>query len=246
MPPTRVTGKTVKDASLTSADMAPAHLDGLPGVPSLRTLGTGAQQAAAGNDSRLALNLKSFQHSQLSASFGPRFYACGQVRASGGTPNNAVPAGTLYCMPFVTPPGFVLRAVGLGNTNAPGGTTFNMGIYDSIGPQDLHPNLLIAQLGVANLNAFPIPFTITGLSLALPGNQVHWLAVVFGGTAPTCRTLNTGSADPILGHGATFTTGSAGIGHSAPFPIGLLPSPLLPASTTPITSNGTPFLLYGV
>lgn len=51
---TRITGKLIKDATLTDSDVAAANIDGLIAVPSLRTLGTGAQQAAAGDDARLS------------------------------------------------------------------------------------------------------------------------------------------------------------------------------------------------
>ena len=44
----------VNNGSLTDADIATANKDGTAATPSLRTLGNGAQQAAAGNDPRLA------------------------------------------------------------------------------------------------------------------------------------------------------------------------------------------------
>lgn len=51
---TRITTQDVRDANLTDADIAAANKDGLAGTPSMRTLGVGAQQAAAGNDARLS------------------------------------------------------------------------------------------------------------------------------------------------------------------------------------------------
>jgi hypothetical protein len=44
-----VTAGKIADVTITDADVAAAHKDGTAGTPSLRTLGTGAQQAAAGN-----------------------------------------------------------------------------------------------------------------------------------------------------------------------------------------------------
>jgi len=44
----------IAPASIVDADVAAANKDGTAATPSLRTLGTGAQQAAAGNDSRLS------------------------------------------------------------------------------------------------------------------------------------------------------------------------------------------------
>jgi hypothetical protein len=44
-----VTGAKVLDGTLTDADVAAANVDGAAGTPSLRSLGTGAQQAMPGN-----------------------------------------------------------------------------------------------------------------------------------------------------------------------------------------------------
>ena len=44
---------TIAGGAVTDVEVADANKDGLANVPSMRTLGTGAQQAAAGNDSRL-------------------------------------------------------------------------------------------------------------------------------------------------------------------------------------------------
>jgi hypothetical protein len=45
---------TIAAGAVTDTKVATANKDGLPATPSMRTLGTGAQQAAAGNDSRLS------------------------------------------------------------------------------------------------------------------------------------------------------------------------------------------------
>lgn len=46
---TQVRGGQIKDADITDADIAAANKDGATGTACMRTLGTGAQQAAAGN-----------------------------------------------------------------------------------------------------------------------------------------------------------------------------------------------------
>lgn len=48
------TGYRLESAAITDADVAAANKDGVAGTASMRTLGAGAQQAAAGNDSRLS------------------------------------------------------------------------------------------------------------------------------------------------------------------------------------------------
>lgn len=52
MAQTNVRGGQIKDADVTDVDVAAANKDGVAGTYCMRTLGTGAQQAAPGNDSR--------------------------------------------------------------------------------------------------------------------------------------------------------------------------------------------------
>lgn len=47
-----ITSAKIADGTITDTDVAAANKDGVAGTASLRTLGTGAQQAAAGNDVR--------------------------------------------------------------------------------------------------------------------------------------------------------------------------------------------------
>jgi hypothetical protein len=49
MAKTQVSGNQILDLTVTDADVAAANKDGVAGTASMRTLGTGAQQAAAGN-----------------------------------------------------------------------------------------------------------------------------------------------------------------------------------------------------
>ena len=51
---TRITTEDVKDSSLTDADVNALNKDGAVSTPSLRTLGTGSDQACAGDDVRLS------------------------------------------------------------------------------------------------------------------------------------------------------------------------------------------------
>jgi hypothetical protein len=52
--PTTITASNVVNSTLTDTQVAAANKDGIAGTASLRTLGTGALQACAGNDSRLS------------------------------------------------------------------------------------------------------------------------------------------------------------------------------------------------
>lgn len=52
--PLGVTAAKIANATITDTQVATANKDGASGTPSMRTLGTGAAQACAGNDSRLS------------------------------------------------------------------------------------------------------------------------------------------------------------------------------------------------
>ena len=54
MATTQVRAAQLKDNDITDADIAAANKDGVAGTASMRTLGTGAQQACGGADSRLS------------------------------------------------------------------------------------------------------------------------------------------------------------------------------------------------
>ena len=56
MVPNSVDGNIIKDNSLTSTQVNTAYKDGDASIPSMRTLGTGSQQACAGDDIRLTAN----------------------------------------------------------------------------------------------------------------------------------------------------------------------------------------------
>lgn len=49
-----LSGQQITDGAITDADVAAANKDGVAGTPSMRTLGTGAQVACAGDDARLS------------------------------------------------------------------------------------------------------------------------------------------------------------------------------------------------
>jgi hypothetical protein len=66
--PGSLAGSDLATGTVTAANIAAANTDGTAATPSLRTLGTGAQQAAAGNDPRLAKGVVGAQEFGL---FGP-------------------------------------------------------------------------------------------------------------------------------------------------------------------------------
>ena len=59
MAATQVLASQLKDADITAADIAAANIDGSAATASMRTLGTGSQQAAAGNHTHAAADITS-------------------------------------------------------------------------------------------------------------------------------------------------------------------------------------------
>ena len=57
---TTLTGAQVRDLTITDAEVAAANKDGVAGTASMRTLGTGAQQAAAGNHTHTVVSSINF------------------------------------------------------------------------------------------------------------------------------------------------------------------------------------------
>jgi hypothetical protein len=68
--PGSVTTLHIADGTITDVDVNALNKDGAPTTPSLRTLGSGATQAAAGNDSRFATVTgdKNYVHNQVALS----------------------------------------------------------------------------------------------------------------------------------------------------------------------------------
>jgi hypothetical protein len=71
-----VTGAKIAAGSVTAANVAGANIDGPPAAPSLRTLGRGAQQAAAGDDPRLSTGVIGVEHSSTLAGPTPVTFSC--------------------------------------------------------------------------------------------------------------------------------------------------------------------------
>ena len=241
---TRLRGRDVGDGTITDADVSVANKDGAAGIPCLRTLGTGVQQACGGADARLCVNDSFFTHSLATTSpLGPRYYVCGQAQSrSGAAPTATIPLNTAVYMPFIVTTYFTLRAVGIANTTAPAGTLVNLALYDSVGTLDLYPGTLLGQTSLVSLSSVGPPYLLTGLAIPLVENMVHWVAVVFQNTSPTCATLPAAEARPTLGLDATLSA-NAGIGYVESLPTGVFPA-TAGATLSPYSGNSAPRLVY--
>ncbi len=245
MPATRPGSQDIRDGDLTDVDVAAANKDGLIAVPSMRTLGTGSQQAAAGDDSRLAHGRVHYRHSALSAQPpGPRYYCCGSGLGTIGTVNISVNLGTIFFMPFFTTTDFTLRAWGFANGTLGTAAEYNLGLYDSIADDSLHPDTKIAETGVTSVTVSPT--LLTGLTTALNDNSLYWLAlVIIGTTSPLIRKVISGfAADNFLGTSSAIDTDDNGIGYfvNGHF-TGALPATISTGSLT-IADTNQPCLFY--
>lgn len=244
MPVTRIRTGNVGDGELLPEDFNSSYVDGPAANPSLRTLGEGPLQAASGDDIRLALNDEFFKHSSLFGStLGSRFYIVGHETGSLPTGNPNIPVNRVFTMPFIVTTAFTLTAAGIANTNAPGGATVNLGLYDSVNALNLVPNSLIAQTGLISVSTIGPPLVITGLAIPLEANNVYWLAVVFGASQTRCKIINASNMRPILGFGNVLDN-QASVGYSAPFTAGSFPDPYPASLVSPYNGNNIPRLLY--
>lgn len=75
-----VTAEKIADGAVTAAKIAAGIIGGIAGTPSLRALGTGGLEAAAGNDARFPLSGSGSPNGAVSASPG-RLY----VNTAGGS-----------------------------------------------------------------------------------------------------------------------------------------------------------------
>lgn len=113
MASTQITAELIKDGDLTDADMATANKDGTAGTASMRTLGTGSQQACGGADERLA---RSYRFRQVLEFFPDANDFTWQNRGWKTTP--VFDAGDATLSPSARP---YARATTAGTTGSTGG-----------------------------------------------------------------------------------------------------------------------------
>ena len=87
---TQIPGNQVLNGTITDDDVATANKDGSPSTPCMRTLGTGSQQAAAGNDSRFNFIDPGICHGRLTVVSGKPFPTTDRTSQ-----------GTLYFTPYI-------------------------------------------------------------------------------------------------------------------------------------------------
>ena len=153
---------TIAAGAVSDTSVSANHKDGLVGTYSMRTLGTGAQQAAAGNDARLADARNPLAHNQDATTIttGTLPYA------RGGTGGVASP--TSWGIPYGNGTALVYTAAGTTNqlltatTGAAPSWKTLIGVANGVASLDASADVPIAQ----------IPTGATGTTVAL-GNHLH-------------------------------------------------------------------------
>jgi microcystin-dependent protein len=126
----RRSGTALRFGLLTDSNFATANKDGVAATPSLRTLGTGAQQACAGNDSRLSDTRTptdaTVTLAKLAAAVAAALVPTGSILPYGGS---SAPAGYLLCNGTAvsrTTYATLFTAIGTTFGAGDGTTTFNV------------------------------------------------------------------------------------------------------------------------
>lgn len=164
-------GVKIAANTITDANVAAANKDGVAGTASLRTLGTGAQQAAAGNDARLSDNRVPTDASVTGGTAGAGVKIAANTITLANINASAVDAAAGTGS---------LRTLGTGATQALAGNTTL--------------NTIAAPSGNVSLNGF----RITGLAAPVAASDAARLADVQGAAAgidaqPSVRVASTGN-----------------------------------------------------
>lgn len=178
----------------------------------------------------------------VSFPLGPYEYICNWVNVSGAiTTTGTFTAGTLYAMPFVSPPrNSVLRRIACEVTTASSGENVRLGLYNNMtDDRDVYPGSLIADGG--SVLATTTGVKSFGMIQELKPGKIYWVVLNCSANI-VCRGLAVGQIGSILGMASAATTAlNAGITVASAF--GAMPDPF-PSSGTYITAVPVPQLRY--
>lgn len=116
---------------------------------------------------------KYFQHRAAGGGWSV-WYKCNNSNQVVQSGNAACNINTLYAVPFVVPAGGTIDDVRMYVIGAGGGNC-RVGVYEATSITNLYPGALILDCGTFAVNAGGIK-NIGGLSLALTGETLYWMA----------------------------------------------------------------------
>lgn len=161
-----------------------------------------------------------------------RWYLGGHP-APGALTTVAPTINVLRAVPFWTGRAIALDRIAINVTSLTAGN-MRLGIYADDG--NGYPGALVADLGAVDVGTTGVK-EIT-ISRALNANTLYWLAIV-GSAAATIRAIAGTSCYPILGIDSGLGT-ALGVGWSAAFTYGALPSTFTAGGTALTTSDTIP------
>lgn len=200
-PITPATHATTHDAGGSDA-MA---VDAAAGTGSLRTIGTAATAACAGNDSRLA--------DLPVASIGSGYYTAN--RNCTGINSSAAPtAGVIYSVPFIARRTGTVDRLACYLAGAGAGSFVRMGVYTNASATAPAPDALVTGSDAGEIDSSGAPGALVstiGSPFTLTQGVCYWLSFICKATAPTINVLPTAGLDMILGVQADLQTINCGI-----------------------------------
>ena len=238
--PLGITAAKIANATITDTQVAAANKDGASGTPSMRTLGTGAAQACAGNDSRLSNSrtptgsaggdLTGTYPNPTLAAFGGG--AAGPIGGATVAPIITIDAkGRVSALSSATITGVAPGGTASGDLSGsyPGPTVAKVNGVSVTGTPSANQVIVATGSSAASWNAVPSPVEVTdgthtvtavteidftsGATVSSGGTGIANVAVSGGGSGGLVKLYDSG---PIGSAQSTIDTGASGVagGHA--------------------------------
>jgi len=224
---------TVAALAITDAKVAAANKDGAAATASMRTLGTGAAQACAGNDSRLSERAfyDKFQHVTAA-----NYYPAGRHHCYGTGAGVTLATGTIWLISFIEVRGGTIDQLMFDVTTQAAGQNGRIGLYSNTSDTTLYPNALLEDSGSISLTGTGAKAYTLGTPRVLTPGALYWIALTIDGGSPVVR----GTIHEAFWNALGVVSGVPGIGYRlTAFTYAALPNPLTAGATTHDINFGT-------
>lgn len=168
-----------------------------------------------------------------------RWYPAGCVNATLLTAF-AIPAlDTLRVVPFVPSRDCTLEGLAVNVTNSAINGEMRVGVYADDG--NLYPAARLYG-SAALLTTTTGVKSVTGLTQALTGGTLYWIATVYGVALPSMRGAAVDNLCPILGSQTNLLPTGLAVGWTVAFTYAALPDPFTASATSFSASHGLVYL----